>query len=311
MKPVSGKCPMKTCSSSLLAHLQGEVTQLCSLWLITRTDGTVMGFTDFQKDIVYGGNTYASKSGFTRTAIKTTSDLSVNNMEVESIFDSDYIAEVDLRAGKYDYAQVVVYTMCWAHPEWGVIIIQSGTLGEVTLQDQTFKTELRGLTQPYAQSVGELTTPTCRADYGDKRCTLTPPTGTGTVTAITSQWEITSDNTSQWSSGSAKFTSGANTGWTVELMSATAGTINFFLPAPYTIQIGDALLFTGGCNKTLANCTTNGNIANFRGEPWIPGNDAIYSIPDAPPPAPAPPPPSVSSGTVNQKTTSSTTSTGG
>ena len=93
-----GTDSMKTATSELAAHLVGEVTTLATCWKITRRDGVVLGFTDHIRDLDIDGVTYRAASGYTRTAIRSTADLAVDNLDVESVFSDDGITEADLRA---------------------------------------------------------------------------------------------------------------------------------------------------------------------------------------------------------------------
>jgi hypothetical protein len=80
---------MKTVLPELAQHLAGEVTTLATCWQITRRDGTVLGFTDHVRDLEVDGVTYKAASGYTRTAIRGTADLAVDNLDVESVFSDD------------------------------------------------------------------------------------------------------------------------------------------------------------------------------------------------------------------------------
>jgi hypothetical protein len=100
---------MKTVSAALAQHLAGEVTTLATCWKITRRDGVVLGFTDHVRDLEVDGVTYGAASGYTRTAIRSTADLAVDNLDVESVFADDGITEVDLRTGRYDFAEVRMF----------------------------------------------------------------------------------------------------------------------------------------------------------------------------------------------------------
>ena len=91
---------MKTISVGLAQQLAGEVTTLATCWQITRRDGVVLGFTDHVRDLDLEGVIYKAASGYTRTAIRSTADLAVDNLDVESVFSDEGITEEDLRAGK-------------------------------------------------------------------------------------------------------------------------------------------------------------------------------------------------------------------
>jgi hypothetical protein len=90
------------------------------------------------------------------------------------------------------------------------------------------------------------------------------------------------------------FESGNNTLLTMEIKDWTqsSSTVELFLPMPGDIQIGDKLRIFPGCPKTVNQCRnkwvipdsrdfSNGNVINFRGEPYLPGKDAVVTYPDA------------------------------
>lgn len=162
---------MKTTSPTLAAHLAGEVTTLATCWRIARMDGQVFRFTDHDRDLLVDGETYRASTGYSRTAVASNADLAVDNLDVEGVFDSAELSETDLRAGRFDRAEVRIFLVNWADPGQGVLKLRRGWFGEVSLGEQgIFRTELRGLTQALAQRIGELYGPECRADLGDPRC---------------------------------------------------------------------------------------------------------------------------------------------
>lgn len=161
---------MKSSSSALAAHLAGEVTTLATCWRITRTDRMVFRFTDHDRDLLVEGEIYSASSGYSRTAIASEAGLAVDNLDVEGVF-SEALSEADLRAGRFDQAEVRIFLVNWATPGQGVLKLRRGWFGEVVLAGQgLFRTELRGLAQALAQRIGELYGPGCRADLGDPRC---------------------------------------------------------------------------------------------------------------------------------------------
>ncbi len=175
---------MRACSAAFKAHLAAEVQTLATCWKATLRNGTVFGFTDHTRDIVFDGQTYESSTGYTPSAIDTSAALNVDNMEVEAIMTSDAISEADLIAGLWDYAEVEVFWVNWADLTMGRMILKSGTLGEITIKKKTFVAEIRGLTQNFTNVLGEMSSPTCRVKrFGDARCkkSLAALTVTGTV----------------------------------------------------------------------------------------------------------------------------------
>jgi uncharacterized phage protein (TIGR02218 family) len=280
---------MKSASTALAAHIAGETTTLATCWKVTRRDGVILGFTDHDQDITFASQLYQASTGYTRSAIHTIGDLSVDNLDIESAINSDTLDADDLRSGLWDGAQIEIFLVNWQDLTQGGIILKRGTIGHVELQDTIFKAELRGMTQALQQQIVELCTPDCRADLGDARCKvdLTPLTVTGNVTAATNQYGFTDSSRTEaadyWDGGLVTWTGGANLGRKMEIDTySTGGVFTLYLPMVAAITVGDTYSLQPGCDKSFATCKNRyNNVNNFRGEPYIPGTDIVYNYPDS------------------------------
>lgn len=281
---------MKNLDPTLLTHLQQEVTTLCWCWRITRTDGTILGFTNLDFDLSIDGVTYRAATGFTPSAIATDNTLSVNNLEVSSVLDDASIKASDLIGGRFDYARIEIYlvnyldlpTSLSANPPKHLLLV-SGVLGEVQNSDCNFTAEVRSKAQFLSQKSTNLTSKLCRYDLGDIYCTvdLTPFTHNLTVQSVQNSRTFSVDSSfsqmdAYLSYGNVEFTSGANNG--VKAMVATyinsSRAITLFEPLPYQLAAGDGLTAIAGCRKTTQDCHGRfSNIPNYGGEPHVPGAD--------------------------------------
>ncbi len=276
---------MKTASDTLKASLAQCAATLATLWKVTRTDGVVMGFTDHDRDLAYNGITYKAATGFTPSTISGSADLSVDNLDVQSVLSSDDITEEDLIAGLYDGASVHVMLVDYVNLAAGVLKQRRGELGEVTITDLGFTAELRGMMAKFDNNLCELYSSSCRADLGDARCgiLLTVWSVTGTVTAVADNGTFTDGARSEadgwFSGGLLTWDSGANAGRQMEIRSfTTGGGFALFMPMAATIAVGDTYSAIAGCDKTFDTCRDKfANHVNFRGEPHIPGNDYLTS----------------------------------
>jgi hypothetical protein len=162
----------KILTPAMRAHLDEETTRLAAIWRITRRDGQQFFFTDHDRDIVFGDDTYRADAGFERTAIRSDAGLAVDNLDLVGVFAEGGIVEDEVRAGLFDGAEIAISFVNWEDPDGpGEIRLRRGTLGETRLTPQGyFHAELRGLSQPLAQSTLEVFSPNCRADLGDERC---------------------------------------------------------------------------------------------------------------------------------------------
>lgn len=187
----------KVIPTLLLDHMAGEVTTLATCWKVTLTNGRVYGFTDHTRNIFIEGQMYKSATGYSPTAVETSSMLNVDNLEVEAILNSPDISERDLLAGMWDAAQIEHFIVNWANVTAGRMWLKHGTLGQLTLKSGAFTAEVRGITQAYANRIGESYSPVCRARLGDARCKadLTRYTGGGIVEALGAENRIILDAT--------------------------------------------------------------------------------------------------------------------
>jgi hypothetical protein len=165
----------------MISLLENNVLTLASCWKIERRDGEVFYFTDHDVDITFGGDTYLASSGFMRSAIETSGAFNVDNLDIEGLLgavSSETITEDDLRAGKFDFAEVWIFLVDYTDPDGtGSLKLRRGYLGEMEQRDDgTFKVEFRGLMQALARRMGQAYSPTCRADLYDARCGVDPDT---------------------------------------------------------------------------------------------------------------------------------------
>lgn len=290
---------MRSISAALSAHLAGELTTLATLWKAELTNGSVFTFTDHDEDVVYDGHVFEAATGYTATDVASTSTLEVDNLDLQGMLVSPSITEQDLRAGLWDYAKIWIYIVNWADLTMGSLIQRVGHLGEVTITRGQFKAELRGLTQAYTTSIVPLTSAGCRATFGDAQCGLNltgsptvvggspaqPVFVTGIVGSIdadqvtihdSARTELAHSSGSGWfRGGKITWLSGANIGLSMEVKSSDVGVFVLALPMPYTVSSGDVYKMTAGCDKQISTCIEYNNAVNFRGEPYLRGNDAL------------------------------------
>ena len=279
---------MKTLPPALATHLGSGVTTLCYCWRVTRRDGTVLGFTEHDRDLTYVGTTFSAASGFTASEIQQSLDLSVDNMNAAGALSGGDLAEADILAGRYDDAAVELFWVNWADPSQGVTIA-AGNLGEVTRSGLAFSAEFRSIAGRLNQKIGTTCERFCSARLGDERCKVDLAAPAHHATAVAETAGIVSEVTvaglaaykPDWFTfGTLTFTSGSNAGIALDIKAQirTSGVdmLQLWMPTPFPVTVGDAASVTAGCRKSLATCRTKfNNVANFRGFPHIPGSDVV------------------------------------
>jgi uncharacterized phage protein (TIGR02218 family) len=146
----------------------------------------------------------------------------------------------------------------------------------------TFVAELRGISEALQQHQGQLCSPSCRAILGDSRCNvnLTSFSFNATINVVTSGGIFTANALTQaagyFTGGEIQWLTGANAGLKREIKEFSNKQIILALPMPYALQVGDTFKAVAGCDKIFSTCKTKfNNVNNFRGEPHVPGTDAI------------------------------------
>lgn len=126
---------MKSIPPALAQHIARDVTTLATLWRIERRDGTVLGFTDHDRDLEVSGLTYRAAKGFTPSAIVESAELSVDNLEVAGILGDEAITAGDISSGRYDGAAITVMRINWKDPAMGTLVLATGNLGSISHGD--------------------------------------------------------------------------------------------------------------------------------------------------------------------------------
>jgi uncharacterized phage protein (TIGR02218 family) len=283
---------MKTLPSGLQDHLNAGATTLCWCWKLTRNDAAVQGFTDHDSDVAFDGVTYAAASGFTASEVQSTLALAVDNLTVTGALSADTINEADLVAGLYDNAAIEIWRVNWTSPDQRVLM-RKANLGEVKRGKTAFQVEVRGLAQILNQPVGRAYGNGCDADLGDARCTIdltgAAYRGAATVVAATNARQLTASGldafTDGWfTGGKVMWASGANMNRAMEVkrhgVSALGVSVELWQAMSEAVAPGDTFVITAGCDKQFTTCKSKfANAANFRGFPYMPGNDAITASP--------------------------------
>jgi uncharacterized phage protein (TIGR02218 family) len=244
---------MKTLTASQASDVASETLQWADVIHVTLKDGTELAFTSLDEDINVDGVTYVASGAPQGTDVSGAATLEVDNLELSGIMASPAILEDDLRAGKWDNARLLIGKVNALAPAHGIFEQRRGWLGEVTLDGGRWKADFRGLKAAYKIGIVELTSPTCRAVFGDARCgkDASSYAVTGSVGSIDSDDVTIHDaarteaphpsGTAYWIGGKLTWTSGANDGLSMEIREATASVLQLGQPMPYAVSAGDTL----------------------------------------------------------------------
>ena len=119
--------------TGLADHLALGATTVCHAWALERADGVVMGFTDHDGDLAFEGIRFLAGTGLTAGALQQVTGLAVDNAEVAGALSDAGIREADIRAGRFDGAEVRLWLVNWADVGQRMLRFR-GSLGEVVQQ---------------------------------------------------------------------------------------------------------------------------------------------------------------------------------
>lgn len=287
---------IKTVPTALATIYASGAPTIAYTLKITRGDGQVFAFTSGVDDVVFSGTTYLASQGLDVSAIATSSGLNVDTLELTTTDDGTLFNAADVRARIWQNAAFVISRYNWASPADGTEALLAGTFGNVTMKAGAVTIELRGLQQYLQQSLGNVTSKTCRARFADmptqngsNRCGLVAATWTDslTVSAVTDRRSFTASGSTRgadwFAEGLITWTSGANVGQVCKVKAYSAAKLfELLTPMQRDIAIGDTFTALAGCRKRLVeDCSARfANTANFQGEPHMPGVDALTATPD-------------------------------
>lgn len=283
---------MRDIPESLRVKLESRETTLCTCWLIQPLFGDVLGFTDHDCDLSFGGVDYEAQSGFEASGVERELGLSIDNATATGALQSDRITEKDILRGRFDGAAIEQWLVDWSAPADRLLTFK-GEIGNINRSGVLFEVELRGLAESLNRTSGRRFLHICDAELGDKRCgaDLTSAEFRITTTVIATRGarsflcaDVGAFGHGEFAAGLLTWTSGANAGQTAIIRAAKAQSDGVLVeidrdlvdfPAP-----GDSLSATVGCDKRKATCAAKfNNLNNFRGFPYMPGENWVTAYP--------------------------------
>lgn len=291
--------------SGLLSKIQSQVSTLTELIKIACADGSVFAFTRHSEDITipfnsnnlrqFDGVTYKSRPGMNASRTTMNLSLGVDNSEAEGFFRSGVITLDMVLSRKFEAARFERAICDYENVSLGRYIFQEGFVGRITIVDNAFRVELRGLMQALQQPTGTVLSRYCNVkDVADSRCKFPITTNglassfygfpykvTGTVTAPNQNPTVFDSSIStaipgggvsdpaklvaaaKWfTRGKLVWTSGNNSGRSMEVIAESYTLpgdnrrLTLLEPMGNAIQTGDTFELYAGCDRTLETCRT-------------------------------------------------------
>jgi uncharacterized phage protein (TIGR02218 family) len=142
-----------------------------------------------------------------------------------------------------------------------------------------FVAQVEGEMAKFDNTIGNVYSPLCRAQFCDQKCgiSMQEVTKTSFVTKIINDYSFYGDDqlngeANLFTGGSLKFLSGGNKGAIIPVKNYYNNIIELAFPPFNKVFIEDKFSIIQGCDKTFYTCSIKyRNAKNFRGEPHLPG----------------------------------------
>lgn len=266
-----------------MTTFEGSLTSFAFCWQIERRDGAGLAITSHDRSLRIEDQAFEPTASLDPASI-TRGGLNEAMGEARGALTSDGLREDDLLSGRWSGAESRLFAVEWAGTSAPFELVR-GELGEIVLKGKSFESDLLGATAKLNTEVCPATSPECRASFGDKRCRV-DLAGRSLRVGVVSMFanELTLDRSidDRFARGQLRWLSGPNCGMKSYITQVTGLSIHLREPPPFELAGGELVQLKEGCDKRLQTCRDRfGNVANFRGEPYLPGNDVLTRYPGA------------------------------
>lgn len=283
---------MSALDPAFKAHVESGATTLATCWRIARTDGLVLGFTDHDVMLSFGGTEFIPAHGLDGSAAVAKLGPQTATSEIVGVLHSEAIHEDDILLGRYDGAIVETWRVNWRDTSVRHLV-RRATIGEIVREDGAFRAELRSGQHALNRPAGRLYQALCDAELGDTRCgidlELPAHRAEASVIDVRDRFRLAVSGLGTFaegwfSFGSAAWGEGKRLGLRDRIvMHARIGgvdVLSFAAPVGDWVIAGDAFVARAGCDRRFTTCREKfANAVNFRGFPHIPGNDFVLRYP--------------------------------
>jgi len=256
-----------------------DLDTVATFWRIYRRDGVALGFTSHDRDLVFGGVRHMAAPGMIPAAVRLTSDLANDSAEVEGALSHEAIREEELAAGLFDEAAIAIGAVDWLTLEHATLY--TGEIGRIEDDRRQFAAELRSAKSLLERDLVPRTSPTCRAAFCGPGCGLSPVRFTHhhhltTIDLDGNRVEVQGIAGELFVDGRLRFLAGPQTGIAFGVIAAAGAWLVLDRPLVAGTPPGTRIELREGCDHTIATCAARfANAINFRGEPFLPGNDLL------------------------------------
>lgn len=252
-------------------------------WRIERRDGVALGFTSHDNDLLLDGLMLRAAPGIRPASLRLTTGIAGDDAQMDGALTNDAITEGDLAAGRFDGASVTIGTIDWQTGAAQALF--GGTIGDTEATRDGFSAMLQSRKAALDFDPVPRTSPSCRARFCGPGCNLSPARFTHDATVSTvddaaNGVVFAEVSTADFVFGDLRWMGGPAVGMRHAILAEDGDMLILDGTIPDGVSAGTPAQLREGCDRTIATCSARfGNALNFRGEPFLPGNDLVARYP--------------------------------
>jgi uncharacterized phage protein (TIGR02218 family) len=262
---------------------EGPLTSVAFCWRLERADGAGLALTSSDRDLDAQGVRFKAAPGITPAAITRALGLDPDSGDVAGALSADCLTTTDLALGRWDGASVTLAATDWSNPLADSVPLLGGTLGEVSLDDESFSVELRGAASKLQKAPCPSTSAECRAAFGDRQCRIDLAGRSMRATVLSASenvLELDASIDERFLFGRLRYLGGENCGAASVVLAVSGSRISLRDRPRASVAPGVTVELREGCDKRFETCVSRfDNAVNFRGEPHLPGSDLLTRYP--------------------------------
>lgn len=265
--------------------LDQELTSITFCMSIVRPDGLKLGFTSHDRKLAIDGMNYVPNPGFSPSAILLCDEPAEAGMEVAGALASDLISRFDLDLGRWKGAEITVFACDWTAPDSNRVELFAGIIGDVQRGSgnsaEQFMFDVLPRWSLLARSGPPACSPLCRARLGDGQCgvDMSGRSIDRRVTAQAGPRLMLDEGVVQevaFAFGRIRFLEGPLAGVDRDILDLAGQQVTVAGWVPPDAAFGARVRLFEGCDGRFSTCRDRfGNSEAFRGEPHVPGTDAL------------------------------------
>ncbi|GAB5348911.1 DUF2163 domain-containing protein [Alteriqipengyuania sp. 357] len=252
-------------------------------WRIERRDGVTLGFTSHDRNLALDGLVLQAAPGIRPGALRQTAAIEGDDAQMEGVLTHAAISAADLAAGRFDGASVSMGRIDWQTGEAQTLF--GGTIGQTEQVSDGFSAQLRSPKAALDFDPVPRTSPACRARFCGPGCNLSPPRFTHEASVLVLDRAADAVSFGELAPapfvfGELRWLDGPAAGLRQGIVAGESGMLVLDGPLAEGVGPGTRAELREGCDRTIATCSARfDNALNFRGEPFLPGNDLVARYP--------------------------------